>query len=624
MSSISSSIVHSTDPGQSDRDASSIMEPSLKKRKGMPNSSLLPDELINKVVLLLGDDDSAVAQFANASRGYLVAVGKACRRQVRQCIPRAALEGIDNIPDHLQCEEWKQQDSALRKMCNLSMKIEEEHVSACKEWMHLIRAYKKVSKNAYRLIICEFAPKILAEKSTHPLKTAELPKDIREASLNALVNIRDPRSVCCDSFIFGSDPSGFTKAFGDAYLLMDLFGDNWKGLLDGVTDQTVLKFHEKVRNQFLVDEEVLYPQNRGTSILPTVKYLAELDRVYMSRVEPQGISEEDKKKRILCKVTEYGSIAFVAISKGDLDVLKWMVKEDLRKPIEATDQNGRNIAHHAAKVGHELVLAWILEELPYGLELLQATDKRGWNIAHHAAKGGHERALTWICDNVDNGVNLIKAADINGFNIAHISVYYLDERILDWIKKKVEDSSSLLNATSREGWNIALIAVGRRSINALNWIKKNVGNSSDLFIRTSPKGWNIAHHAASHFNPSFITWVKMNVENSSDLLNATTLEGWNIAHIAAQAGNIHTLSLIVHEIVASSELLKAKDRNGWNIAHIAAKNRQEKVLTWIQDNLENASELLSARGNKGETIFDIAKARRHRNVLDWIQKNLNP
>lgn len=637
-------------------EVTSAAGPATKKRKVVEKCPTigLPSELYREVVHFL--DHNSYMRLALCSKSILEELGEICKERVRACVPRSTIRFIfsNNFPRHETVSQAAYQIIGL--VGENEAVTPKEH---CENFMHLIRNYKTVLGAAYHDIFWGLTPRKIKHISDttrldYLIKT--LSPEIREASLREVSKLNDPRQVCSDY----KESFEYFKIFpGEFEFLRENFGSNLADLLEGVNPETIITFHQKIRDAFFKDLSEVFYASVDEYLIDTLNFFHEFDRIFIKTVNRLAISNSKKndllKRRILTNVSNcndfpdvIGSIAFYAVSfadkNTDLMILEWVrenlpevlsvtnkhgwniahaaainecihvfdwIQQHAPQLLNATDKNGSNIAHKAAQRGHTHVLDWIRQ---HAAELLSATDKNGWNIAYIAAQKGHTRVLDWI---QQHAPKLLSATDKKGWNIAHATALNGHTHVLDWIKKNLSNAiaSKLLNAENNGSQNIAHRAAENGHTKVLGWIRQH---APKLLCSTDKQGWNIAHIAAIYGHPHVLDWLR---QHAPQPLSTTDKNGWNIAHAAAQKGHSQVLEWIRQH---APEILGATDKQGWNIAHIAAQKGHTHVFYWIKNNLPSAiaSKLVNAEKNNGLNIAQIADQNGHSHTSKWIKENL--
>ena len=112
--------------------------------------------------------------------------------------------------------------------------------------------------------------------------------------------------------------------------------------------------------------------------------------------------QERCKEFFRLKNSEGLTIAMLTARTGNIEMLNelWKLNKEEKLNLDscfwrAVDNDGQNLALHAAEKGHTEIVEWTLK---LDKKLWKTADNYGKNIAIHAASGGHIETLKWIAN----------------------------------------------------------------------------------------------------------------------------------------------------------------------------------------------------------------------------------
>lgn len=117
--------------------------------------------------------------------------------------------------------------------------------------------------------------------------------------------------------------------------------------------------------------------------------------------------------------------AGMCVSKGHSSLLETLIKKNTvtKKDLFRKDGHGRSCIHLAAKTGNKEVLRLVIQHGEFDTEQdLRAQDNEGWNVAHHAAAADSPQCLREAVELCRLNEEELSAVDVWGRTPAHIAV----------------------------------------------------------------------------------------------------------------------------------------------------------------------------------------------------------
>lgn len=154
------------------------------------------------------------------------------------------------------------------------------------------------------------------------------------------------------------------------------------------------------------------------------------------------------------------SLLHLSIEKqGDMKTFMWLVEKGAN--IHATDKDGCNIFHSAARYGRTDIVEWLIEHHPID-EIINKQDNNGNTALHYSVKGGYNDITNILLSN---------GSDVNILNYdfelpIHFASFHGDENLLNTLIKY----DATVNVRNRIDWTPLFYSVlngNEKVVNAL-------------------------------------------------------------------------------------------------------------------------------------------------------------
>ncbi|XP_061179350.1 serine/threonine-protein phosphatase 6 regulatory ankyrin repeat subunit A-like [Saccostrea echinata] len=222
-----------------------------------------------------------------------------------------------------------------------------------------------------------------------------------------------------------------------------------------------------------------------------------------------------KKNKMDWKPLQY------AAKSGYVELIKYFSKNKV--PDLNKTEDLKNPFHSACENGHLEACKIIAEKFP---KCINASDKQGRNAGHFAAKSGKVGVLQYLIDVCKIEVD---EESSQGINILHVACRHGRFEMVKYIAERYPD---LVNKESKKGWNAALFlgelgGADEKRIKILEYLVAE----HDLFVyHVSRAGKSILYNACANRSNRLCKYLLKNypdlltIERSMDLSNCVQIE----------------------------------------------------------------------------------------------------
>ncbi|XP_055999347.1 putative ankyrin repeat protein RF_0381 isoform X2 [Ostrea edulis] len=204
----------------------------------------------------------------------------------------------------------------------------------------------------------------------------------------------------------------------------------------------------------------------------------------------------------------------VAARYGHLDILKLM-EDSGCNILEKVGKSQENIAMFSC-IGRSLEVLKYIGNSPLFKNALKATNYEGWNVAHYAAKMGHCDMLKYLIDEMEvDGINKSEKKK----NCLHTACEKGHYETCEYLVKTV---TGILPLKDDSGKHAAHFAAMSGSVKIMKFLEKSGIPIED----TDEENLSVLHIACQHARLDLCTHI---IQKYPQLLNVETKRSWNAA-----------------------------------------------------------------------------------------------
>jgi hypothetical protein len=247
------------------------------------------------------------------------------------------------------------------------------------------------------------------------------------------------------------------------------------------------------------------------------------------------------------------------------EVVRWILCNCVNL-AHYTDEDNRNIAHHAADDG----MMEILQDIHmYAPELFLCRTASGDTVGTIAAKKSYKKVLVWLSKNQPESFRLTTTKSQTVAHIAAENSY----QCFSWILKHFPE---MLQCLDDDNSNVAHVIAYQNVEFPHSHGLKAIGNSCpQLFSQLNSLDGNVAHIAAKLGNVNAVKWI---AQNFPEVFAMANLQGNTVAHYAVK----WPFCPDVRWVYATKKgLFSQRNNDGLLPYHLSRDNTNNTLKKWV-------------------------------------------
>ncbi|XP_037921876.1 uncharacterized protein LOC119658489 [Hermetia illucens] len=222
---------------------------------------------------------------------------------------------------------------------------------------------------------------------------------------------------------------------------------------------------------------------------------------YMARNSPRQICVNVEN--------ECGETPLHAATLGSVEVLETLQKHGAN--LNAKDNLGQSVLHHAAFHGREDMCVWLVKANADP----SCQTKSGVTVLHAAAQSGNLKLVEWLVEKVH--LSILEVAEKSRSNILHFAAASGNRDLCEWLLTRLpQTNKSIINDRNNDGLTPLLNAAKYGDISMLDLLMEN---GAKLCFAETP-----AFSGVFLRNPILLNWLWTQIKNSFCFLDGIDRE----------------------------------------------------------------------------------------------------
>lgn len=293
---------------------------------------------------------------------------------------------------------------------------------------------------------------------------------------------------------------------------------------------------------------------------------------------------------------------YEACLDGDLEEVKRIFLDQsntLQDVLEAPDDDGWTLIHHAVRGGHVDVVRYLVETAEEGgsSDLLDhvTTTEDGLEALFFAISDGHLDMVKYMAEN--GGEKMMDTENDSEMRPLHFASLEGDYDIVRYL---VEEHDVDVEAQDNDGWTPLHYASLVGSLDTVRFLAEE--HDADCEV-VDKDGWTPLHCAAKNGNVDVAHYLIE--EQLVEKHTLTTDDDSNALHLAARAGRLEMMKYFVEDCGFD---VSQGDSDGDGALHTSARYGMLNAVKYLVERLDAATclEIICTKNNTGQTAYDIA------------------